>query len=158
MPTLPLQRTQTWRCQKSHAIVAQSQTFSMIYIITVASAARKVSIFVLTATGLVEGVITGLALAGWLGRSTSVPSHRKDIQRITNSRTSCQRGDTHDQALQANHTTLKKVLSAKDATRLPTPATGTATSVSKEPGDTALHASIRDSTAHIHFFQLVAKA
>jgi hypothetical protein len=130
----------------------------MTYITTVASAAKKDSIFVLTATELAGAVITGLDLVGWLGTSTSELSLPKDIRQITSSHTFCRREDTHDQTLLANHTESKKVRFANNVTHSQMPATGTATSVSRELGDIALHASTKDSTAHILFFQSVAKA
>jgi hypothetical protein len=124
----------------------------MIYITTVASAVRKDSIFVLTATELVEAAITGLDSVGWLGISTSELRHQKATQRITSSHIFCQREDTHDQTLLDSHTESKKVHFANNVTHSQMPATGIATSVSKELGDIALRASTKDSTAHIHSF------
>jgi hypothetical protein len=129
----------------------------MTYITTVASAVRKDSICVLIATELVEAVITGLDSVGWLGTSTSEPRHQKATQRITSSHTSWQREGIHDQTPLADHTVSKKALSANNATHSQMPATGTATYVSRVLGDIALHASTKDSTAHIHFFRSVAK-
>jgi hypothetical protein len=129
----------------------------MIYIITVASAARKGLIFALTATELAEVVTTGLDLAGWLGTSTSELSHPRATQQTTNNHTFYRREDTHDQVLPANDTTSRKALFASNVTHSQMQATGTATSVSKELGDIALHVSTKDSTAHTRFFPLVAK-
>jgi len=112
----------------------------MIYIIIVASAARKGLIFVSTATELVGAVIIGSALVGWLGTSTSELSQQRAIQRTTSNHTFCQHEDTLDQALLDSHTISKKALFANDATHSQMPATGIATSVSKELGDIALHA------------------
>jgi hypothetical protein len=157
MLPLLLQRARISRCRKSHAIAAQRQTSSMTYIIIVASAAKKGSIFALTVIELVEAATTGLALAGWLGTSTSVLRHQKATRRITSSHTFYQREDTHDQALLANHAMSKRALFANGALLSQMLATGTATSVSKEPGDIALHVSTKDNTAHTHSFQLLAR-
>ena len=112
----------------------------MIFIITVPSAVKKDSIFVLTAIELAEAATTGSALAGWHGTSTSESSPQKATQQITSSHTSCQRGGTHDQAHPANLATLKKALFANGATHSQMLATGTAIYVLKVLGDIALHA------------------
>ena len=111
----------------------------MIYITTVASVARKDSIFVLTATELAEVVTIGLDLAGWLGTSTSELSHLRATRQITNNHTFYRHENIHDQALPANDTISRKALFANNATHSQMPATGTATYVLRVLGDIALH-------------------